>query len=120
MSKEEKTQKPAWRFVNAFLTKNEKETVKNLESSPEEFDEAIRLLASVGYKISLSFDLQNDSFIFAVTGGLSVPDVDINKCITFRHRDYAVIRSIACYVMKQGNKHSSLSQCFDPSSDDSW
>lgn len=112
--------KRSWKFCNAYLQKKEKEFVRSLNSTDSDFVQALSAFMLAGYKVSVSFDAPNDTFLLSITGGPRTPAPDQNKAITFRHRELEVIRSIACYAAKQGNEHSSLSRCFDPNEDTAW
>jgi len=68
-SKDEKdTQKPEWRFVNLQLSDEEREAAKMFYSEPDTLWDTVVMALKDGYKVTLSYDGETDSYCAALSG----------------------------------------------------
>lgn len=105
-------------FVSIRLNKSDKKSFQVWQKEHgEKLNQNLEELALTGYKVSISFDPERDTFITALTGKKTASH-NVSKCFTSRSSDMAEALQLMCY------KHFGLANAEDwdkiSTEDDSW
>jgi len=111
--------KKSWNLVNITFVKKEKEAIRDMGSTSEEFEEAVRAFALGGYKVGISFDQGGDVYALAITGKADTGP-DENSTFMAFHSSFDLIRSITVYLARQCNDNHGLRRLYDIKADTAW
>lgn len=109
----------SWKRVNISFSNKEKEEIRKIEASPQEYADAVQTLAFAGYKVGVSFDSSVDCYALALTGKEKTGK-DENVTFMAFYSKFEIFMSITVYLMRKGKEAPNFSILYDASADNSW
>lgn len=119
-SKKVEDEKVLWQgFVNVYLTRQEKEYVKN---NPLDYPDACQFIADAGeagYKVSVTYTEKPGYFTVTLYGN-RVGHPNAGWAMSLRHADFLVALSALHHVAGQDGLNSDWAERFDTASGHDW